>query len=209
MKRVIVFAVLCCGCGAPADEWEPIVPERRNRIYGDGVNLELINELDVERQVVSAPASLVWNRLREAYRRLGIPVTVEDAATLQVGASRYRAVQIARQPMSSFLDCGRGLSGPNADLYHVALALVTVVQPGPAQGNSSLLTVIEAEAKPRDVSGTAVFCSSRATLERLIADTVVEILNTPRRGDGRRDEPRGRRAPPGQKLVRTATGRAS
>lgn len=112
------------------------------------------------------------------FTELQIPIEESNAGT---GMLRNLNAQVSRRlggvPLSRYLDCGRGFSGSNADIYRIELAISVWVEP--ATGDAERLLVAIA-ATGRDPSGSrSAFsaCTSRGALEERIAAMVQARLD--------------------------------
>ena len=95
--------------------------------------------------VVSGPADSVYQVLKAFVAGLKLTMKEEDPIAHQIGVKRLRLVRrIGKQPISRYLSCGEGLTGPNADLWHVFLNLGAQVTP--ATKGAKLQLLVHAEA---------------------------------------------------------------
>jgi hypothetical protein len=122
--------------------------------------------------VVGAPAEAVWAALPKAYADLGIPVREISDATRTLGNARLTlSRRLGETPLSRYLECGSGLTGPFADRYRVEMLIRTSVVP--AEGGARVESYLEATARnPEGSSNTGVACASTNRLERAIAERV-------------------------------------
>jgi hypothetical protein len=80
--------------------------------------------------------------------------------------------QLARKPLSQYLDCGSNLTGLIANSYRVSLNVSSTLTPGP-QGGSTLQTSVSASAtSPQGASSAPVSCSTTGRLEADLAQLV-------------------------------------
>lgn len=124
---------------------------------------------------VSAPPSRAFAGLAAIYRVLGIPVSRSESARGTVSAMMFKAPRrIEDQPLSRFLDCGRGITADdNADSYQVTMSVETRVTATASDPSRAVVqTTVSATAVPVASSGNAVQCSSRSRLESRIAELV-------------------------------------
>jgi hypothetical protein len=109
------------------------------------------------------------------FERLQIETNYVDPGRGTIGNGNFRPRRLGGRSLSTFLDCGSGLTGPYADAYAVRMSLL--VQLGPAQdGGTVVRTAIDAYAEDRAVSARPIHCSSRGTLERQIVTMISEML---------------------------------
>lgn len=171
-----VVLVACAGAG----RLEPTARETEVRIEDGGPvgrGLRLRNASSVSAEVVEAPLARVWEALQGVYRELEIPVTEVEAASGRIGNESFRPRRIAGQRMSAYLDCGMGLTGPNADRHDVTMTLYTTVQP--VVGGTQLFTEVDAWARPRAVTGAPLHCTSTGRLEDLFEERIARRLSSP------------------------------
>ena len=139
-------------------------------------DLRLSNEVSVSDTVLPATPAAVWSVLPSVFEFLEIEAPAVDGESRTIGNPGFRAPsQIARRPLSTYLQCGNSLGGQNADRYEVRLQLAVEVVAAPA-GGSLVRTFIDADARPRGVSGDTVRCTSTGALERLIVELVTDRL---------------------------------
>jgi hypothetical protein len=80
--------------------------------------------------LVSAPADSVWTALRATLDELGVPIGFDDRAAGEVGHAQVKLFRrLGKERLSSYLRCGSGLTGPNADTYAVYMSFVAFVKP--------------------------------------------------------------------------------
>lgn len=118
----------------------------------------------------------VWPLLRGVLEELGIPVGLLDPTTRTIGNPRFRPQRIGKARNSRYFDCGHGVTAvPYADQYELTASVMAHVGTGD-DGNARLETVVTGSARSRALSGGAINCTSKGTLERAIADLVGEGL---------------------------------
>ncbi|MEO6445352.1 MAG: hypothetical protein ABIZ91_05120 [Gemmatimonadaceae bacterium] len=122
---------------------------------------------------ISGSRDSIFSALTAVLAELKIPIEERDPRT---GMLRNLNAQLSRRldkvPLSRYIDCGRGFSGNNADIYRVTLALSAWIVP--ATGEPQKLQVAIA-ASGRDPGGTNTgysACSTRGSLEALIVERV-------------------------------------
>lgn len=126
-----------------------------------------------EFMVAGTPDGL-WKALPVVYAQLEVPVTMRVPDQRAIGNRAFRVRrQIGGMRISRYLECGNRMGLSNADNYEVTLRLETRVLA--AAGDSTrLVTVVEGTAKPVDVSGSPIPCSTTGQLERRIVAMVAE-----------------------------------
>jgi hypothetical protein len=137
--------------------------------------MEVRNEASVSASTVPASASEVWRVLPAVFQQLGIEATFVDPGAAAMGNSRYTRARIEGRQLSTYLDCGSGLTGPYADAYAVTLSLLVQLD-GAGGGGTEVRTTVDAYARARGVSARPIHCQSRGALERRIWALVGEKL---------------------------------
>ena len=171
-----VVTAACASSSEPDTTPTPQLTERSVSISGAGeYGMTIFNEPGVASRTVGVPWRLVWGALEDAYAEMEVEVTYADPATRQMGNTGYRVRRIEGQRVSTYLDCGMGLTGPNADNYDVTLSIMTRLDP--ATGDSTRIeTTVDGSAKARATSGNSVHCRSRGELELRVAAHIQRML---------------------------------
>ena len=113
------------------------------------------------------PVDSALARLRAAYEMASIPVALFDPATGRVGNSRLQIRRaLNREPLSTFVDCGRSMTGVHADQDQLTLSIVSTVRPV-AGGGSQVETMLTGSAQDRTSGNVSDMqpCTTRGTLE--------------------------------------------
>lgn len=170
-----LFTLSACAAGSGSGA----TPRERDQVVVDPQGgftdvLRIENESLVTRRVIDAPVNRVWSALLEVYEELEIPVGELDEARGQVGNAGFPVRRIAGRRMAEYVDCGHGVAGPKANEYAVRVALFTTVRPH--EEGTELVTDMDATARPRDVSGSTIHCTSEGRLEALIVQRVEDRL---------------------------------
>lgn len=139
--------------------------------------VDVRNEASVSEGAVEAPLRSVWNVMPTVFGRLQIETNYIDPSTGTIGNGNFRPRRLGGRSMSTFLDCGSGLTGPYADAYAVRMSLLVQLSPAPG-GGTTVRTAIDAYAEDRAVSARPIHCISRGTLERQIRSMIDELLQT-------------------------------
>ena len=134
-------------------------------------NTRLENRSAVLTDTIPASLATTLRAVGGTYETLEIPVTRVVDAENRLETRNARVSRLGGERLSRFLDCGQGISGQRADSYRVSITLLTSVHTT-EDGRSRLVADFDATARPRDHSGSEVYCSSRGTLERLLVDQV-------------------------------------
>ncbi len=107
--------------------------------------MERPSELPASVTVV-APRDSAWKALSEVLKGFDIAVSYSDPAAGEIGTIKSKIMRrLGKEPLSSYLRCGEGLTGPNADSYVVYLSLAGFVKPA-ADGQTTIATLLTAQA---------------------------------------------------------------
>lgn len=169
----VVIGLVACASprrGAPPDAGSQTI----TRLSGD-VEAQLIHGTTASSHLVSAGVMAAWGALPLVYDSLRVPITVVDTVNKRLGSGSFHPSRIGGRRLSRYLDCGRGMTGANADTYRVTTSLVTWVS-AQSGNRTQIHTAIQASAKARDVNSYPVNCSSKGILEREIAELTAEVL---------------------------------
>jgi hypothetical protein len=110
------------------------------------------------------------------YEILRIPEAGADPEKKAFGNLEFRARRIEGERLSRYIDCGMGATAvPNADSYQVTMSVLTRLAPA-EDGGTVVETTVDANGKPRNVSGNPVHCQSIGTLETRVAELVLWVL---------------------------------
>ncbi len=149
-------------------------PAGRRAIFTDGTGVTYSSAPpEQSRRMAMAPAT-VLAAVRQAYAGFMIPVTLDDRAGRRVGnPDFYRVRQFLGRPMVELVDCGSGMTGPNAASFRIYLSLVTRVKDAPG-GASDVSVQLSATAKDL-ISGTSsdlLPCGSSGKIEQRLLDEI-------------------------------------
>ena len=112
-----------------------------------------------------------WSRLPAIFEELGVEVTYSNPATYTMGNRGARIRRIGGERLSRYVDCGYGTTAqPYADQYEVTMGLMVTLTE--VEDGTQVTVRVEGSAKPRSVSGHAVNCSSKGTLELRILSLI-------------------------------------
>jgi len=145
------------------------------RVTDRGYEVEVYHQPVVDARPVAAPLERVWTVLGSVYVGLGIQLSVSDRKRFELGNAGFRARRIDGKRLSTYLNCGSGVTGEHADDYDVTLKVITRLVP---YGNSSTVvaTLVDASAKARDVSSVPLPCGSLGILETRILEQIRALL---------------------------------
>jgi len=171
-------AITSGACASSSSEGVPNTRQGSNVRVGSaqggalGANIELQNEMSIVDSIVPLPPREAWSAMPEVFETLGIEASTADARSMAMGNERFVARRIDGRPLSDFIDCGTYFGRPRADQYEVTMQVL--VQLSPASGGPRVRTALDAYARPREVAGNPIHCTSEGTLERRILGLITE-----------------------------------
>ncbi len=149
-------------------------PVIRLPAYHTPIALDTMPYTNIE---VGAPSAETFAALRQTYNDLKLKVDYADSASGHMGALNIKlSRRLGGERMSKFFNCGRGITGENADDWRLTIAAVTFVQP-PKGENAAIGTALAAQAE--DMAGASklpTMCQSTGVLEIRIGQMVRERL---------------------------------
>ncbi len=170
---LLVLFVAACGSGAPSLSSDVGSP-RTHRIETPTGAIE-IQTFDRDSpttvHMITATPAAAWEVLPAVYESIDLPANMADSRSRQIGVVNLQMPRrIAGRTLAEYFDCGSKPEGPNALFYAVTMTVVTQVIP---EGSDTRVeTRVEGSARPRSVSSHPVKCTSKGTLERLIANSL-------------------------------------
>lgn len=126
-----------------------------------------------------ASAGAVFFAARQVFFELKIPIPMADSARGYLVNGRFIKLRsLAGSPLSTYLNCGSGMTGPNADAFRVTMAIAAFVDATGPRRSRLRLTVLAGAESTEGVSTSAVVCSTSGLLE----ERVLEIIRVKIRG---------------------------
>ena len=123
--------------------------------------------------ILPASAGAVFFAARQVFFELKIPTPIADSAGGYLINGRFIKLRsFAGSPLSTYLNCGSGMTGPNADSYRVTMAIAALVNATGPNTSRLRLTVLAGAENTEGVSKSAVACGSSGVLEERIAKTI-------------------------------------
>lgn len=126
---------------------------------------------------VPFPAAAAFRALLAIYQEFRIPLEVNDSAEYQAGSATFhKQATFAGRQISTWLSCGDGATGPNADSYRVYMILSSTIRPESAE-RSVLRSVYLAGAVSNSGSASQPMpCESTGRLEVRIHQLLLRKL---------------------------------
>ncbi|MEP7383122.1 MAG: hypothetical protein ABI910_15635 [Gemmatimonadota bacterium] len=126
---------------------------------------------------ISGDRDAIFAALGTVFTELKIPVELNDPAH---GLMRNLNAEISRrlggEPMSRYVDCGRGFSGSNADIYRITLAVAAWIEPATGDPKDLVVAIAASGRDPAGSKSAYSVCTSRGALEHRIAERVQAIV---------------------------------
>lgn len=137
----------------------------------------LLDTLVFAREKTGAPMAATFAALRDVYKELRLPLDLDDARYSRVGSFKLRLTgRLGGERLSTYFNCGRGMTGENADTWRLSIAMATFLRPsGP--NDTEMGTGLVANAQ--DMGGAAkdqVMCGSSGYLKARLVRLVREKL---------------------------------
>ena len=175
LSHVVLLATATAGCASNSALPEPPA-QQRVQIVGMAGRLTINSNSTASKSSIAAPIEQVWLVLPAVFDSLGVAISTVDQAQHVIGNDAYKVRQrLGKAPLSRYLDCGQTQIGPNADSYDVVLTLLLQLQPN-GVGSTTLLSTVEATAKPIAYAQSASACSSKGTLESRLTTLIQTLL---------------------------------
>jgi hypothetical protein len=118
------------------------------------------------------PLASTWTNAQRAYADLGIPLTVKRDDIHVLGNEGMNVSHtLAKQRLSTYLDCGSGSGGPNADVYAVHMTVMTQVTPMP-DNTVQIASLVTGDATSKLYGNVTATCATTGELEKEIANRI-------------------------------------
>ena len=137
--------------------------------------VDIRTEASLQKITVPVPPTQAWSVLESVYEELGVPVETRDPRSRLMGNEGFLARRVEGRPMSRYIDCGSGFSGPLADTYDVTLTLLTQLRDLDGQG-TEVTVFLDAFARARATSSNSIHCTSKQSLERRVGELIREKI---------------------------------
>jgi len=174
---LLCVALAACASGT-AGSTPPPASETFRVLSATGTASATMNASDgVMTRTVAAAPDQVWKTLPYVLDSLGIPVNILEAGRRTIGNSGFNVRgRLKGVALSRYIDCGGATQmGPNADSYSVNLQFLIEVKP--ADAGSSIVTTMQAMAKPITYAQDYSACSSKGVLEAKVSELVAAKLS--------------------------------
>ena len=137
--------------------------------------VETYRQVEESEQIIDARESEIWPHLPTIFEELGVEVTEVKEQQLIIGNPRFKPRRIEGERLSTYLECGRDHAGPYADQHEVWVTFMVQLLRGPSD-NTNVATLLNGFARPRNVSGNDLPCTSKLVLEARLVDLINDRL---------------------------------
>jgi hypothetical protein len=173
MRRSILLILLAgCASGGSTVEGSNSAPQRQ-AIFQSEQGMLMTDAVRAEAIQIDAPPAAVWAAVKKVYQDFDVPITVDNLPGHQLGnANFYKSRQMGGERMQALVNCGNGMTGPNAANFRINMSLLTDVNPNGKGGTKLQTTLI---AKGQDVSGGSsdlIPCGPTGRLELMLLNKV-------------------------------------
>jgi len=178
MRRPLSLLLLLAGCatGGTAVEGSNSAPQRQV-IFQSEQGMLMSDPARAEALEIDAPPVAVWEAVKKVYADLDIPLTVDNLPGHQLGnVNFYKTRQLGGERMQALVNCGQGMTGPNAATFRINMSLLTDVNPNDKGGTKLQTTLL---AKGQDLtagSSDQIRCAPTGRLELMVLNRVKAAL---------------------------------
>jgi hypothetical protein len=115
--------------------------------------------------IVAGPADSVFRTVQAVLTEYGVKLK-DDPVARQLGANRQRVFRrFGKQPVSEYLSCGEGMTGPNADTWHVFYTIGVEIVPESANRARFAMTFAAEAVDVPNARSDRVPCATTGRLE--------------------------------------------
>lgn len=123
--------------------------------------------------VVAASREITYKAANAVLTELKIPVTTQDAAMRVLGSGSARMIRkLGRERLSTYLNCGQGMSGSHADGWRVTMAIFVWLEPATATETRIRIGMLAGAQDVEGVSKDPVACGSTGVFETHLAEMI-------------------------------------
>lgn len=177
LALLAMLALAACASSTPRGETRQTDVRVATQVDDAARNIVIQNESSVSSYTLKFPVARVWRALQEVYQELELPVSEFDPDRKRMGHEGFAATRIDGERMSRYMDCGLGMTGPNADRFDIRVTLYTTLNS--FGEDTELIIDVDGQGKPREYSGNWMHCGSQGELETLIVERLAARLADP------------------------------
>jgi hypothetical protein len=165
------FAVAACSAHEPLER-APTTVTMGVPVGDDGtgiVDVRLTRDDVVPALEIPGTRAALWPLIAGVYGEVGLAEPVLDRASWTAVLQNHTATRrLGRETMSTFFECGAGVTGPHANTRRIRMTVQTALE-STATGETVARTRVDAVAVSTEgASGVPIQCSSKGILERRI-----------------------------------------
>jgi hypothetical protein len=184
MKHFVALALLLASAGrAAAQNPASGMPSSSGHISSRFLPVDLLQRLAerpediVDSMSFAAPIDSVWGALKTTMKNYDLPLGFEERSAWELGNQGAKIYhRLGSNPVSNYLRCGDGPTGPRADSYVVYVTFLSVLRPNQGAG-VALYTAITGQAV--DLAGgrnDPINCATTGRFEQEVGKQVNKIL---------------------------------
>ncbi len=119
----------------------------------------------------------VYHALVATFAELKIVTTAQDSLEGQVGNLQFiTSSPLAGKPMSAYLSCNGGITGPYADTYRIYLSIMSYLTPGGPNDTTLHTGLLGTAVNVAEGSRQAMPCETTGRLELRVYETILKKL---------------------------------
>ena len=142
------------------------------RGYRDPIAMDTV----ASEYMVNAPTGKTFAAAAQVFKTLGFKATVRDSVGGLIGNEEFsRTRTLVGSQMSTWLNCGSGMTGPNADNYRITIALMIIIDPAANNTTRMRVGMVGSGANIVGNSTEPVACGTTGRLEERIAQLIKDI----------------------------------
>jgi hypothetical protein len=170
--RSLGLFVLLLTVAAAADAQTAFRSRVGLRGYRDPIAMDTL----ASEYTVNAPTGKTFAAAAQVFKTLGLNATVRDSVGGLIGNEEFnRTRTLVGSQMSTWLNCGSGMTGPNADNYRITIALMIIIDPAVNNTTKMRIGMVGSGANIVGNSTEPVACGTTGRLEERIAQMIKNI----------------------------------
>lgn len=171
MSRVLFAMLALMSAAAPAVSRAQLTPIRlRLPGYFTPMSVDSVATAPV---IVAASREITYKAANAVLTELKIPVTTQDAAMRVLGSGSARMIRkLGRERLSTYLNCGSGMSGSHADGWRVTMAVFVWLESASAAETRIRVGILAGAQDVEGVSKDPVACGSTGVFEAFLGTEI-------------------------------------
>ena len=176
---LVAGTMACASSGGPPSV---AMPTERTVAVDDN-NVYRTTVLPNAKVAIPLAPNRVFDAVKAVYEELGVPPGTHDPATGRFGnLDFWKQRRFGNEPLSTYIHCAEGFTGPVANSYRIYMSLISVVRPD-GKGGSEMETAFTAAAQNMEGSSSdRISCGTTGRLEERIRKGVLLKLGVPAPG---------------------------